>query len=80
MPLPRGNDVTTHCFEDVDLAGNTVNKRSHTEILIFFNRAPIICHSKRQNTVKASMYGSEIVPMKNSVELIEALRYKLRIF
>ena len=23
MPPPRGNGVTTHCFEDTDLAGNT---------------------------------------------------------
>ena len=42
--------------------------------------APIIWHSKRQNTAKASTYGSEIVAMKNSVELIEALRYKLHMF
>ena len=80
MSPSRGNGVTTHYFEDVDLAGNTVNKRSHTEILIFFNRAPIICHSKRQNTVKESTYGSDIVAMKNAVELIEALRYKLCMF
>ena len=42
MPPPRGNGVTTHCFEDADLAGNTVTRRSHTGILIFVNRDPII--------------------------------------
>ena len=80
MPPPRGNGVTTHCFEDADLAGNTVTRRIQTGILIFVNRAPIIWHSKRQNTVEASTYGSEIVAMKNAVELIEALRYKIRMF
>ena len=54
MPPPRVNGVTTHFFEDADLAGNTVTRRIQTGILIFVNRAPIICHSKRQNTVEAS--------------------------
>ena len=80
MPPPRGNGVTTHCFEDADLSGNTVTRRSQIGLVIFVNRAHIICHSKRQNTVKASTYVSEIVSMKNSVELIEALRYKLHMF
>ena len=80
LPPPRRNGVTTHCLEDADLAGNTVTRRSQTGILIFINRAPIIWHSKRQNTVEASTYGSEILAMKNAVELIEALRYKIRMF
>lgn len=80
MPEPRGNAVSLHCFVDADLAGNVVNRRSHTGILIFVNRAPIIWHSKRQNTVEASTFGSEIVALKNAVELIEGLRYKLRMF
>ena len=80
MPSPRGNGVTTHCFEDADLAGNTVTRRSQTEILISINRAPIIWHSMRQKTVKASTYGSKIVAIKNAVELIEALQYKLCMF
>ena len=80
MPPPRGNGITMHYFEDADLSGNTVTRRSQAGILIFVNRAPIIWNSKRQNTVEASTYGSEIVAMKNSVELIEALRYKLRMF
>jgi len=69
-----------HCFVDADLAGNTVTRRSQTGILIFVNRAPVIWYSKRQNTVEVSMFGSEITAMKNVIELIEALRYKLRMF
>ena len=78
MHPPRWNSVTTNCFEDADLSGNTVTRRSQTGILIFVNRDPIIWHSKRQNTVEASTYGSDIVAINNAVELIEALRYKLR--
>ena len=80
IPPTRVNCVTTHCFEDADLAGNAVIKRSQTGILIFVNRAPIIWHSKKQNTVESSTYGSDVVAMKNVVELIEELKYKLRMF
>ena len=36
--------------------------------------------SKRQNSVEASTFESEFTAMKNAVEMIEALRYKLRMF
>jgi hypothetical protein len=68
------------CFVDSDHAGNRVTRRSHTGILIFLNRAPIIWFSKAQNTVETSTFGSEFVAMRIAVELIEALRYKLRMF
>jgi len=80
MPEPLGNSVSTHCFVDANHAGNTANRRSQTGILIFVNRAPILWHSKRQNTVETSTFGSEIVALKNAIELIEGLRYKLRMF
>ena len=57
-----------------------MTRQSQTGILIFVNRAPVIWYSKRQNTVEVSMFGSEITAMKNAIELIEALRYKLRMF
>ena len=47
-------------------------------ILIFVNKAPITWYSKRQNTVETSTFGSEFVAAKIAVELIQALRYKLR--
>ena len=42
------------------------------------NRAPIVWFSKRQNTVETSTFGSEFIAMRQAVELIEGLRYKLR--
>ena len=78
MPPPWGRLVSTHCFVDSDHAGDKVTRRSHTGILIFLNRAPIIWYSKRQNMVEKSMFGSEFITMKTVVEHIESLRYRLR--
>ena len=77
---PRGNSVSTHCFVDANHAGNKVNRRSQTGILIFVNKAPIIAFSKRQNTVGTSTFGIKFTALKNAVELVEALRYKIRMF
>lgn len=44
------------------------------------NRAPILWYSKRQSTVEASTFGSEINAMRTAVEMVEGLRYKLRMF
>jgi hypothetical protein len=65
---------------DAKLAGNVVTRRSQTGILIFINRAPVVWNSKKQNTVESSTFGSEIVALKNSIELIKSLKYKLRMF
>ena len=67
------------CFVDADHAGCRVTRRrSHSGVLIYLNRAPIIWFSNRQNTVESSTFGSEFVVMKQAVELTEGLRYKLR--
>jgi hypothetical protein len=68
------------CFVDGDDAGNHVTRRSHMVIIIFCNRAPIIWFSKHQNTAETSSFGSELVAAYIAVELIEGLRYKLRMF
>ena len=72
--------MSTHCFVDANHAGDKTTRRSMTGILIFCNRAPIIWHSKRQNRVETSTFGSDFNAMKNAVELIADLRYKLRMF
>lgn len=79
-PEPLGNPVILSCFVDADHAGNQVTRRSHTGIILFCNRAPIIWFSKKQNTVETSTFGSEFVALRIAVELIEGLRYKLRMF
>ena len=80
MPWPRGNPMSTHCFVDASHGSDRATRRSQTGILLFCNKAPINLHSKGQNTVEASTFGSEFQAMKNAVELTEAMRYKLRMF
>jgi hypothetical protein len=55
-----------------------LTRRSHTGILIYLNRAPIIWFSKAQKTVESSTFGSEFVALRIATETIKALRYKLR--
>ncbi len=79
-PPPRGQPVQINCFVDADHAGNQVTRRSQTGILIFLNRSPITWFSKAQNTVETSTFGSEFTALHISVELLESLHYKLRMF
>ena len=48
--------------------------------MLFVNKAPIHWYSKKQSTVEASTFGAEFCAMKTAVEMVEALRYKLRMF
>jgi hypothetical protein len=80
-PEPRGKSMSTHCFVDANHAGDTETRRSQIGILLFCYlfcyKAPTMWFSKRQSSVEASTFGSEFTAMKNAVEIIEALRYKL---
>jgi hypothetical protein len=80
MPVPLGVPINIACFVDANHAGNVITRRSQTGILIFLQNAPIIWHSKKQNTVEASTFGSELVAMRVARDLISALRIKLRYF
>ena len=80
MPEPRGNPMTTHAFVDANHAADKVTRRSQTGILIFCNRSPVLWFSKRQNSVETSTFGSEFTALKQAVEMVQALRYKLRMF
>jgi hypothetical protein len=78
IPEPRGPEVQINCFVDADHAGNRVTRRSHTGVLIYCNKSPILWYSKRQNTVETSTFGSEFIALRIATELIQSLRYKLR--
>ena len=79
-PPARGLKVKISCYVDADHAGNLVTRRSHTGIIIYINNSPIIWFSKRQNTVESASFGSEFVALRIATDLVEALRYKLRMF
>jgi hypothetical protein len=78
VPMERGRGVSSSCFVDADHAGCKATRRSHTGVILFVNKAPIIWYSKRQNTVETSTFGSEFCAMKTAIDMIEGLRYKLR--
>jgi hypothetical protein len=50
-PPARGNPVQLNIFVDASHANNKLNCRSHTGILFYINRSPIIWYSKPQKTV-----------------------------
>ena len=77
---PLGKSVQINAFVDADHAGESTTRRSQTGIIIYINMAPIMWYSKRQNTCEASTFGSEFVAMRILVEMLIALRYKLRMF
>ena len=78
MPKPRGKALQITVFVDSDHAGDVVNRRSRTGVLIFCGRSPIVFHTKKQTSIESSSFGSELSAMKTAVELTEGLRYKLR--
>lgn len=79
---PEGLDleVDVHCFVDASHACDKVTRRSQSGILIFINKAPIIFYSKKQTLVETLTFGSEFTAMKQAIELVKALRYKLWMF
>ena len=48
--------------------------------MIFINKAPIHWYSKKQPSVETSTISPEFCAMKVVVEVVEAFRYKLRMF
>ena len=80
MPESRGHEVVVTCFVDANHGGNLKDRKNQTGILIFVNKAPIHWYSKPQATVEVSTFGAEFCAMKTAVEMIEGLRYKLRMF
>ena len=60
--------------------GNLKDRRSQTGILIFLNKAQIHWYSKKQSTVESSTFGAEFCALRVAVDMIEGMRYKLRMF
>lgn len=66
------------CFVDADHAGDLQTRRSRTGVLLYLNKAPIVWHSKKQNSVETSTFGSEFIALKTGIEIVKGMRYKLR--
>ena len=54
--------------------------KCQTRILTFINKATIYWYSKLQATVVARTFGAEFYTVNMAVEMIESLRYELKMF
>ncbi|CAJ1945839.1 unnamed protein product [Cylindrotheca closterium] len=79
-PRPRGRSVGSTAWVDASHGANKKTQKSHTSSVIFLNQAPILWHSKRQNTVEANTFGSEFIALKACIEAITHLGFKLGMF
>ena len=78
-PDPRGKSVDLLMWVDSDHAGDKMTWQSRTGYFIFINNALIDWLSKKQATIESSVFGAEFIAMKNGVEALRGIRYKLRI-
>ena len=67
-------------YVDSNHAGNVLNRRYHTGIIIYVNNALIIWFRKLQSTLELSSFWSELITLRITPEMVEWLRYKLRTF
>ena len=77
MIEPLGEPVSTSTSVDSDHASNVVTRKSNTGILLFLLNGLIKDFSKKQNTVESSTFGSELVALCISRDLIVELRIKM---
>ena len=77
-PEARGKEVDLRLFVDSDHANDQRTRRSRTGYIIYLNMAPITWFSKKQSTIETSVFGAEFVAMKQGMETLRGLRYKLR--
>ena len=78
MPEPRGKGFRMVVYVDCDLGGDLVTRRSRTGFAVFLNNAPVYWMSKKQTSCEVSTFGSEFTSMKQALEYVRGLRYKLR--
>ena len=75
-----GEPVTVRIYVDANHAIIFINRRSHSDILIYVNNTLINFYRKIQNTVESSSFGSGFVALIIATYMVEALMYKLSTF
>jgi len=63
-PLPQGKEMDLTMYVDSDHAGDKRSRRLRTGYFILMNSALVAWLSKKQPTVKTSVFGAEFVAMK----------------
>ena len=77
-PEPHGCDINLRMFIDSDYAGDKLTWCSCTGFIIYLLSAPIVWYSKKQLTIETNIFGAELVAMKQGMEALWGLCYKLR--
>ena len=80
MPETLGRPVYVGYFVDADHGGNVITRRLHSRILLFINKSLIKSFIKRQNTVKSSTFGSELVELMIARDMIVEIIINLKCF
>ena len=65
-------------FVDSNHAGENVDRCLRTGFVIFMNMAVINWHTKKHATVEGAVFHAEFVAMKQGVEALRGISYKLR--
>ena len=65
-------------FFDSDHTGDKSDRRSRTGFMIFMNMSMINWHTKKQATVEGDVFGADFVAMKQGVEALRGIRFKLK--
>ena len=78
IPKPLGKEVTLRMFVDSDHTGDKSDRRSRMGFMIFMNMAMINCHTKKQATVEGAVFGAKFVAMKQGVEALKGIKFKLQ--
>ena len=76
-PEPCGCDVDLRMFVDSDHAGDKLTHCSRTGFIIYLNSSPIVWYLKKQATIETSVFGTKFMAMKQGVEALRGLCYKL---
>mmetsp|Transcript_30594 Transcript_30594/g.40655 ORF Transcript_30594/g.40655 Transcript_30594/m.40655 type:complete len:148 (-) Transcript_30594:278-721(-) len=63
---------------DSNHAGDCVTRRSRPGYIVYLNNAPIYWYSKKQGGIETSSFDAEFIALKQCMEYIRGLRYKLR--
>jgi len=63
-------EFVIRAFVDAYHTGDKITRRTITWFIIFVNKAPIYCLSKKQSGVESSTFGSEFLTMKYVCEYV----------
>ena len=77
-PVPLGEPITLTTYVDANLFHDMLTGRSVTGILHFVNQMPADWYCKKQGTVEAATYGTEIVAARTATDQVIDLRNTMR--